>query len=386
VLANQGVYPLTLQASVDAQTITGAFQVEISDPCKRAVFEVSTTPALAPMVLIRDFDSAKTQSFKVTTDVEATYGLICNYVASLTPTWTYVSLAGSTASYTITAYPVPTVLADVGVHAISISVVSLEYSATVATEIYTFDLTIQHCVVNTMSIPSISDYTHRINDSPLSMVFSPATWSDLICDYDATYTLSFVLNSVSISQPSFIAFDALTRTITATATLPAHMGVYSVTVTASIPQPSLGVGGTKQVSMLFILNVLNDCPSTILNDLSILDMSVKVSLSSTQDVTFTNTKSVTYADPIFCGPRLFTWTPSLPSYLSLNAGLTTLTLATNNPSDRGVFTALFIVSLQDYPMVPSITKNFQVTIICEVFTLAYFTAPANMIVEPDVTV
>jgi hypothetical protein len=37
-------------------------------------------------------------------------------------------------------------------------------------------------------------------------------------------------------------------------------------------------------------------------------------------------------------------------------------------------------------MVPSITKNFQVTIICEVFTLAYFTAPANMIVEPDVTV
>jgi len=36
-------------------------------------------------------------------------------------------------------------------------------------------------------------------------------------------------------------------------------------------------------------------------------------------------------------------------------------------------------------MVPSITKNFQVTIICEVFTLAYFTAPANMFVEPDVT-
>jgi len=127
VLADQGVYPLTLQASVDAQTITGAFQVEISDPCKRAVFAVSTSPALAPMVLIRDFDSAKTQSFKVTTDVEATYGLICNYVASLTPTWTYVSLAGSTASYTITADPVLTVLADVGLHAISISVVSLEY-------------------------------------------------------------------------------------------------------------------------------------------------------------------------------------------------------------------------------------------------------------------
>jgi len=190
-----------------------------------------------------------------------------------------------------------------------------------------------------MGIPAVSNQTHRINDNPIPIVFSPATWSDLVCLYDVTYTLSFVLNSVSISQPSFIAFDALTRTITATATLPAHMGVYTVTVTASIPQPSLGVGGTKQVSTSFVLDVLNDCPSTILNDLTIIDMNVKVSLSSTQDVTFTNTKSVTYADPIFCGPRLFTWTPSLPSYLSLNAGLTTLTLATNNPSDIGVFTA-----------------------------------------------
>jgi hypothetical protein len=67
---------------------------------------------------------------------------------------TYVSLAGSTASYTITADPVLTLPADVGLHVISISVDSLEHSATVATKIYTFDLTIEHCVVNTMAFNS----------------------------------------------------------------------------------------------------------------------------------------------------------------------------------------------------------------------------------------
>lgn len=183
VLANQGVYPLTLRASVDLQTIDANFQVEISDPCKRAVFEATTSPALANVVLIRDFDPVATQAFVVKTDVETSYSLVCNYVATLTQTWTYVSLAGSTPGYTITADPALTVVADVGLHTITISVDSLEYSTTVATKTYTFTLDIQHCVVNTMSIPAILDVTHAINDAPLPIVFAAATWSDLPCSY-----------------------------------------------------------------------------------------------------------------------------------------------------------------------------------------------------------
>jgi hypothetical protein len=58
-LAHTNVYPLTLRAFVDSQSVdTTIFQVEISDPCKRAVFNANSP--LADMILIRDFDSTKT--------------------------------------------------------------------------------------------------------------------------------------------------------------------------------------------------------------------------------------------------------------------------------------------------------------------------------------
>jgi hypothetical protein len=69
ILADQNVYSLTLQAAVDAQTITAPFTVEISDPCKRAVFQNPTTSPIADMILIRDFDTTVQQTFSITTDV-----------------------------------------------------------------------------------------------------------------------------------------------------------------------------------------------------------------------------------------------------------------------------------------------------------------------------
>ena len=79
---------------------------------------------------------------------------------------------------------------------------------------------IQDCVVNTMTVPAIADVTHAINDGALPIVFDPATWSDLLCLYVVSYSLSFDLNAAPIAQPSFIAFDQATRTITVDATLP----------------------------------------------------------------------------------------------------------------------------------------------------------------------
>ena len=69
VLANQGVYPLTLRAAVDLQVTDAPFSVEISDPCKRSIFQPVTPSPITNMVLIRDFDPTLTQTFTITTDV-----------------------------------------------------------------------------------------------------------------------------------------------------------------------------------------------------------------------------------------------------------------------------------------------------------------------------
>jgi hypothetical protein len=185
-------------------------------------------------------------------------------------------------------------------------------------------------------------------------------------------------------MPSFITFNATSRTFDVYATLPAAIGVYNITVTASIPQPS-DTSGVKTVSQAFVLTVGNDCLSTILNDLTISDMTVKVSQSTSQSVEFTNTKSVTYLNPDYCGLRKFDWSPSQPSYLSISADLKTLTLATNDPADVGIFTFHFTVSLADYPSNGSFIKTIIVTIECEVLALAISTPPVDMFVETGIT-
>jgi hypothetical protein len=69
LLADQGLYPLTLRAAVDLQAIDAPFTVEISDPCKRAIFQPVTPSPIANMVVIRDFDPTLTQTFIIVTDV-----------------------------------------------------------------------------------------------------------------------------------------------------------------------------------------------------------------------------------------------------------------------------------------------------------------------------
>jgi hypothetical protein len=87
---------------------------------------------------------------------------------------------------------------------------------------------------------------------------------------------------------------------------------------ASIPQPS-EASGVKTVSTSFSLDVQNDCIQTALIDKTINDMTVKVSLSSTQDITFQDTKANERATPAYCGPRVFTFSGGMPDYLSLDA-------------------------------------------------------------------
>jgi hypothetical protein len=87
---------------------------------------------------------------------------------------------------------------------------------------------------------------------------------------------------------------------------------------ASIPQPS-EASGVKTVSTSFSLDVQNDCIQTALIDKAINDMTVKVSLSSTQDITFQDTKANVRSIPAYCGPRVVTFSGGIPAYLSLDA-------------------------------------------------------------------
>jgi hypothetical protein len=73
--------------------------------------------------------------------------------------------------------------------------------------------------------------------------------------------------------------------------------------------------------------------------------------------------------------------------LTVDAAKTTLTLAPVSPADSGTVNLFLNVKLANYPLVPSITKAFKVTITCQVMSLAISPNPfINMFVEPGVTI
>ena len=118
---------------------------------------------------------------------------------------------------------------------------------------------------------------------------------------------------------------------------------------------------------------------TYLIDKVISDMTVKVSVagvfdfSATQDVTFLNERSEFYGDSTYCGNRLFTFIPSLPtSYLTIDSvgGGTILTLQTTNAADAGDHFITFSVTLASYSgIMTALTKSFTCHVICEVFSI-----------------
>ena len=147
------------------------------------------------MVVIRNFDSTKTQTVSVTTDIETNYGLLCNFVASLSSPPIYMSITGKTITVDVSL----TTLANIGMQTISVVVDSADYPTSVVDAIYTFTLDVQHCVVSVMTIPAISNTSYSINSGVITFNFSAANWSNLACNYAVTYTATYVLNAASIT-------------------------------------------------------------------------------------------------------------------------------------------------------------------------------------------
>jgi hypothetical protein len=213
------------------------------------------------MSLTRNFDVIQTQTFDIFTDLRTTYGIACPLTCSLVSPPAYISQSGSTITVTSSS----TSSSDVGPHTINIQCVSSNFPGSVTAVTYSFILTIQECVASSMSIPSIPSSTQAINSGSLVIQASPATWSNLACVCSATYTTT---------MPAFVVFDPVFFKFTSNPTLPAQVGIHTITLTASIPQLSLGPTGIKQVSTTFTLTITNDCSSTSITDQTILDMSV----------------------------------------------------------------------------------------------------------------
>jgi hypothetical protein len=98
------------------------------------------------------------------------------------------------------------------------------------------------------------------------------------------------------------------------------MGVYTVTLTASISQPTLlNPTAILSTSQTFLLTVGNDCFGTTFIDKFFYDMIIDLGQVMTQDITFRDELAVDYGIPTYCGPRVLAFTGGLPTYLSLDA-------------------------------------------------------------------
>ena len=92
----------------------------------------------------------------------------------------------------------------------------------------------------------------------------------------------------------------------------------------------------------------------------------------TQDLNFLDSKSTFHGDPTYCGSRTYTLNPN-QTFLSISGS--TISLSTTSVGDVGVYNVALTVSLTSYSGVGTITKNFLVTITCEVQTVAFSTVP-----------
>jgi len=182
---------------------------------------------------------------------------------------------------TITVNAALTLSSDVGAKTIKINCASLDYPTLVTARNYQFVLQINHCTVNTFTIAAIGNKTMQVNDPLVLWPFTAAIMSSDSCLYTITYSSTYVLNSATIAQPAFITFDSATYTFSFNPTLPAHVGVFAITVKASIPDPATGAAAIKTVSTSFTLTVNTDCGLTTLVGMSINNMVINVSQSAT---------------------------------------------------------------------------------------------------------
>jgi len=119
-----------------------------------------------------------------------------------------------------------------------------------------------------------------------------------------------------------------------------------------------------------------DSPNKPFDTKTISDMTFVIKLpansATTQDANFTQQGGV-----IGCGPRTYTLNPSTHPFLArtgsaANGNMTgnLLSVSTTDPAHEGTWPITMSVSLNGFPTI-SVTKNFNVIIICQVSTMSF---------------
>jgi len=261
----------------------------------------------------------------------------------------------------------------------TLTVDNLLFPGQVTQAVYTFVLDLQACVVNDFVFAStISSFTYRLTSPPVTPPSFLATQSNLNCLFPTTYTAIYKQGGLVVPKPASINFDLASRTFTVSASNKADVGIYTVDVTATIPQ-ILQPSGTLSTLHSFDVTIESDCLDSVINDRVVDDMSCLILVHNTQDVIFTNTKASSHNDPTHCGAYKYDLNPALP-FVSVTGGILDV-YTTNRMLAGDYYTVTMSVSLVDFPLVPPIVKTISIRLICEITDVIVTKTPASTTFE-----
>ena len=88
-------------------------------------------------------------------------------------------------------------------------------------------------------------------------------------------------------------------------------------MTVSVTNP---ISGLKTTRNTLKVTIIVDCNLATLVDKTFNDMTIKVTQTATQDIKFEDTMGQAMLNYAQCGPRVYTFTPSQPAFLTMDSG------------------------------------------------------------------
>lgn len=349
VIAQHNTYSYTLTALVDGVTATYDFDVFIKDPCSTSVFELAPSPlADMTMTLFYMTTETQTQSVKIFTDVERAHpGSICPITATLSPALPYITLAADYASINVDGSQAHD--PDNGPHTMTLTVNNALFPTLVAQAVYTFVLDLKACVVNDFVFAQqITSFSYMLTDPLVTTSAFLATQSNLNCLFPITYAASFQKDGLAIPPPTAITYNPATRNFSVFTWSKLDPGVFTMTVTASIPQILLP-GGILTISLNFDVTIISDCTIATINNRVVNDMLTQIFTHGTQDVTFLTDRGVMHSDNSHCGAYLNVLSPVYPFLSVTGSDPFALDLYTEDLAVAGSWPVTLTVSLPDFP-------------------------------------
>jgi hypothetical protein len=187
----------------------------------------------------------------------------------------------------------------------------------------------------------------------------------------------------TIGKPAWLTYTSANKNFTISSSTTADAAIFTVILEAAtdlmVPTSWATI---PNVTTEFTIQIINPCPNTTINTRTLTSMTVLVSQSTTQNVWFDDSYSFGVSVPALCGTRSYSMAPSY-NFISIaaNNNSSTLMLSTNAVSDVRTYNIEITVGLANYTGVPKIIVPLNVTINCQVLSLAFSLSPSNSIIK-----